>query len=106
MEIRQINRRHRLVCLAALLGLLAGGCAAPTKYYWGHYEDLIYASYSAPGKVSPEMQVEKLEQDYQKARSSNKPVPPGFHAHLGCLYYQLGKMDQARLEFETEKVSF
>jgi hypothetical protein len=52
------------------------------------------------------MQVEKLEADYQEARSANKPVPPGWHAHIGYLYYQLGKLDQARQEFETEKATF
>jgi hypothetical protein len=88
-----------------LLGVLATGCA-PTIYSWGHYEDLIYVSYAAPGKLPAEAQIEKLEADYQKARAANKPVPPGFHAHLGNLYYQVGKADQARQEFETEKAQF
>jgi len=91
-----------------LLGLsaLITGCASPTIYTWGHYEDLIYASYTAPGKVPPEMQVEKLEQDYQKARAANKRMPPGWHAHLGYLYFHLGKLDQAKQEFLTEKAEF
>jgi hypothetical protein len=59
-----------------------------------------------PGAVSPEMQIERLEADYQKARAENKPVPPGFHAHLGFLYFQLGKLDQAKQELETEKAQF
>ena len=91
--------------LLLLLAILSAGCAH-TIYYWGHYEDLIYVSYSKPGKLPPEAQIEKLEADYQKARSANKPVPPGFHAHLGNLYYQVGKVDQARQEFETEKAQF
>ncbi len=95
----------RLVWLLALIAL-AAGCAQPTLYSWGQYEELIYRSYAAPGKVSPEMQVEKLEADYQKARAENKPVPPGFHAHLGYLYFQLGKLDQALQELETEKAQF
>lgn len=91
-----------------LLGLAAflAGCAAPTIYSWGHYEDLIYATYAAPDKMPPQQQVELLEQDYQKARSQNKRVPPGFHAYLGYLYVQLGKLDQAQQEFETEKAQF
>jgi len=95
----------RLVGLAALITLLTG-CAAPTLYSYGHYEELIYASYAAPGKVSPEMQVEKLEQDYQKARATNKRMCPGWHAQLGYLYFQLGKLDQAQQEFLTEKAEF
>lgn len=91
--------------LLVVLALLTG-CASPTIYSWGHYENLVYATYAAPDKVPPERQVELLEEDYQKARSQNKPVPPGFHAYLGCLYYQLGKVDQARQELETEKAKF
>ena len=33
-------------------------------------------------------------------------MPPGWHAHLGYLYFELGKSDQARQEFETEKANF
>ena len=88
-----------------LLGLLSS-CAPSTAYHWGHYEAVIYATYAAPGSVPPERQVELLEQDYQKARSENRPVPPGFHAHLGYLYYSIGRADQARQEFETEKANF
>ncbi len=75
----------------ALALLLLTGCAAPSLYSWGHYEAVVYATYAKPGAVPPERQIELLEQDYQKARSENKPVPPGFHAHLGYLYYQLGQ---------------
>ena len=96
---------NRLAGLAGLCLLLAG-CAAPTLYTWGHYEDLVYTSYAAPGKFPPEAQIEKLEQDYQKARATNKRMHPGFHAYLGYLYFQTGKLDQARQEFETEKADF
>lgn len=103
METEPRHPMSRFVWLPALLMM---GCATPTLYSWGHYEELIYVSYAAPGKVSAEMQVERLEQDYQKARAENKRMPPGFHAHLGYLYVQLGKLDQARQEFETEKAEF
>ena len=86
--------------------LLLTGCAAPSLYSWGHYEAVVYATYAKPGAVPPERQIELLEQDYQKARSENKPVPPGFHAQLGYLYYQIGRLDEARREFETEKARF
>lgn len=97
-----MSRAVRLVALIALLT----GCAKPTLYYWGQYEELIYVTYTAPGKAATEMQIEKLEQDYQKARAANKRVPPGFHAYLGYLYFQLGKVDAARQELETEKAEF
>ena len=95
----------RVVCLFAFVGVLTG-CAAPTLYSWGQYEELIYVTYTAPGKAAPEMQIETLEQDYQKARAANKRVPPGFHAYLGYLYFQVGKVEAARQELETEKAEF
>jgi len=106
METHQVNQMQRRLVWLPVLTLLLTGCAAPTLYTWGHYEELIYVSYAAPGKVSPEMQVAKLEEDYQKARSANKRMPPGWHANLGYLYFQLGKSDQAHQEFLTEKAEF
>jgi len=75
-------------------------------YAWGSYEDQVYAAYRDTGKVPPEQQIEGLESDYQAARSENKPVPPGFHAYLGYLYFQTGKADQAYQSFQTEKQLF
>ena len=97
----------RFLYLVAAAAVLAG-CATPprTLYTWGSYEELIYSSHASPGKVAPEQQVEILEKDYQVARSANKRMPPGWHAHLGYLYYQLGKPDQARQELLTEKAEF
>ena len=88
------------------LAIWVAGCAAPTIYSRTHYEDLVYLSYAKPDKATPEIQVKQMEKDLQKASSLNKPVPPGFHAHLGYLYYQLGQLNQARQEFETEKTQF
>jgi len=105
MEIGQMTPKIGIVCVAAATALFSG-CTAPTLYSYGQYEELIYASYAAPGKVTPEMQVEKMEQDYQKARSENKRMCPGWHAQLGRLYHQLGKTDQAQQEFLTEKAEF
>ena len=96
------RQMKRVVWLLALL-VVAAGYAQPTLYSWGQYEEVIYRSYAAPGAVAPEMQIERLEADYQRARAENKPVPPGFHAHLGFLYFQLGKLDQAKQELKTEK---
>ncbi len=95
--------------LLLLLGTaIFSGCATQkhSLYQWGSYEDQVYAMYNDPGKVSVEQQVINLEKDYQVARSTNKSVPPGYHAHLGYLYFQLGKRDQALQSFVTEKTLF
>jgi hypothetical protein len=92
--------------LAAVL--LLAGCATQQGllYTWGGYEQLIYTSYAFPGTMPPERQVEALEQDLQKARAANARLPPGWHAHLGYLYSELGKLDQARQELRTEKAEY
>jgi hypothetical protein len=96
------------VILTISLILALVGCAAQKQslYQWGDYEKQVYALYNDPGKSPVEEQIAKLEEDYQKARSANKAVPPGFHAHLGYLYFQIGKSDQAVQSFQTEKLLF
>lgn len=83
-------------------------CVTPPKmqYAWGNYEQLLYTTYSTPGTGDAQSQVDTLEKDFQEARASNQRLPPGWHAHLGYLYFQLGKADQARQEFLTEKAEF
>ena len=100
------NARVKLPLWLLAIPLLITGCQSPYVYHWGHYEDLVYVTYAKPGKLPPEAQVLKMEEDLQKAASANKPVPPGFHAYLGYLDYQMGKTDLARQEFEKEKVQF
>jgi hypothetical protein len=94
------------VSLLLPVAAMLTGCAEPMIYSWGQYENVVYSTYSDPGKVPAERQIKLLEQDYQKARSENKPVSTGFHAHLGYLYAQVGKTDAARQSFETEKALF
>ncbi len=82
------------------------GCATKTIYYWGNYEDILYDHYQTPGKATPEYQVDKLQQDIQIAKSKNQPLPPGFYAHLGYQYLQMGKTTEAKKSFEAEKSQF
>jgi hypothetical protein len=104
--LRVVWRRMLPLFLFAMLSVLFVGCTSPYIYSWGRYEDLLYASYSKPEKAAPKMQVERMEADYKKACARNKRPPPGFHAHLGHLYSQLGRLDDARKQFETEKTEF
>jgi hypothetical protein len=98
---------HRLVLgisLLFLMGLL--GCQTPTTYYWGNYESLVYSEYDTPGKIPPGEQIEILKQDIADAQTKNKPLPPGFYAHLGYLYFQVGAVAAAKASFTTEKENF
>lgn len=112
MEARDMSSRqtmrHRLKRLAlSLAAVLLTACQSTGGLYqWGGYEEQIYAMYSAPGKSSPEEQISKLEADGETARAKSRTPPPGHYAHLGYLYFQTGKLDQAVASFETEKVLF
>ena len=95
------------VALCASFFVLTG-CANQQQslYQWGSYENQVYALYADNGRVPPEAQITQLEEDYQKARAANKSVPPGYHAHLGFLDFQVGKPDQALQSLQTEKALF
>ncbi len=92
--------------LAIVFIFLMTGCASNTIYHWGHYEELLYTQYQNPGQATAEFQIEKMQSDIQKAQGENKPLPPGFYAHLGYQYLQLGKAGEARRSFEAEKKLF
>ncbi len=96
-----------LAALCAGLWLLTG-CAnqQSSLYQWGNYENQVYAMYSDAGKTSAEEQILKLEADFEKAKAANKSVPPGYHAHLGFLYYQTGKAGMAIQSLNAEKALF
>jgi hypothetical protein len=84
-----------------IVSLLAAGCAArqPPLYYWGNYQDQVYEHFKAE---NPEKEIAVLEADLQKARSKGLHMPPGFFAHLGLLYAQLGREDMAMQNFDAE----
>ena len=97
-------KKYRLLSVLSLV--LVAGCASPSIYYWGDYEDLLYTSYVKPSEATPERQIKSLEADLQKAKGKGLAVPPGLHAHLGFLYYQTGNFGKAGEHFEIEKLRF
>lgn len=103
---KSMNRTAIGLSLVIALMMLTGCASQQGLYQWGSYEEQIYAMYSSPGKSSPDEQIAKLEADGEKARAQSRTPPPGHHAHLGYLYFQTGKPDQAIASFETEKVLF
>ena len=85
--------------------LLLGGCATASKtlYQWGGYQQQVYKHFQGEG---PEAQIAALEESYQKMRAEGGKPPPGYHAHLGMLYAEIGQGDQAVQQFQTEKALF
>lgn len=93
-------------CSSALaLVALMSGCVQqkPPLYRWGDYQTLIYQQYMQPGKAEPGIQADKLNADIQRTQAEGKRVPPGEHAQLGYVEYQLGNADQAAAQFNIER---
>lgn len=91
----------------AALVLLAAGCAQPPKqmYMWEKFPRLQYDVLLKEG-YSADAQILELQAHAEKARAGGAALPPGFRAHLGMLYLSVGKADEARGEWQAEKLAF
>ncbi|MEO5661630.1 MAG: DUF4810 domain-containing protein [Polaromonas sp.] len=69
------------------------GCAAPSLYQWGGYDQALYAGYKDPTKME-ELRL-KLEGHVAEMEKSKQKVAPGLYAELGTLYLQAGSTDKA-----------
>lgn len=88
--------------LAACLSL--GACETTSQlYYWGDYEQLLYDMYNKPGNAPPELQIDKLSADIERAHNSGQKIAPGVHAHLGMMYASVGNLAAAEAAFNNEK---
>lgn len=100
------TKKHQLAIRAfSVIGsaLLFAGCATPkTLYQWERYQPQVYEYFNGQGK-GPEAQISVLEEDLQKIRAKGNMPPPGYHAHLGMLYSQIGKDDRLVAELLAEK---
>lgn len=67
---------------------------------------MLYGMYAEPEDLPLEVQIEKMTEDFNEAEAKEEKLPPGFHAHMGYLYFQSGQLDEARAAFETEKALF
>lgn len=97
---------NRVVVMLAFAAAVAG-CASkpPTTYYWGDYQGQVYA-YLKGDTRSSDGGVAILEAGVEKARAEGKPLPPGYHAHLGLLYGNAGRMEDMKQQLEAERASF
>ena len=104
-----MNKSH-IMRLGAGLSLISAialtGCAGhQTLYAWNGYEPQVYAHFKAQGK-GPEEQIIALEEGAQKAAAKGAKLPPGYHAHLGLLYLNTGRTNQAVAALNQEKAQF
>lgn len=78
-----------------------GGCATPSLYQWGGYEEALYAGYKDPTKM--EALRLKLEAHIAEMEKSAQKVAPGLYAELGTLYLQAGSSDKAIAMYSRER---
>ena len=87
-----------------VLGNSLIGCASKSLYYWGNYEDVIYSRFNE--NSSPTKDIDLLLEDKKQASAKGQQLPPGFHSHLGMLFYDVGNYAMANQEFVLEKKNF
>ena len=93
-----------LLPLALLLALLCG-CAAPTLYEWGNYDQWLYENYENP-KDDEELYVDltALINEYESRKNPNvKPMAPGLYAEYGFLLMRRGENARAIEYYNKEK---
>jgi len=105
-------------CSVAVLGGVLSACAAkPSLYRWGAYEDIVYARYAdafagagaSAGAGSDDAAATAaalLEQDLARTLEEGKRAPPGVRAHLGYLYFEQGRLAEARALLEEERSTY
>ena len=109
MRQNPLTIRHtRLLLGVSMATVLLAGCVTPQPplYRWGEYEDIIYTGYKNPGSSDPVTDGELRAADMARTEAEGKQIPPGVRIHLGYLYFEQGRDDEARALFEMEKQVF
>lgn len=90
------------VALALGAALLAG-CAPPTRFEWGGYQESLYLYAKAPDQRDAYRQ--SLEAAIDQGKKTNR-LAPGLQAELGYLYLEEGDKARAIGLFQDEMTQF
>lgn len=104
----RLHQAARLTQLGAVLVVTAlSGCAPQSKslYQWEGYQRQLYEYFKGTDSDA-QQQLRVLQAQAQKAQGAGAALPPGFRAHVGLLYLNLGRADEAQQQFESEKANF
>lgn len=99
----KLKTRYKTTSALLAIVLLAGCSTTKTMYGWNDYQPEVYAYFQG---ASAEEQIITLEKNLEQFKARDQLAPPGFHAHLGMLFAEVGNMDRAAQEFNTEKRLF
>jgi hypothetical protein len=97
--------RVRLFFLVFLSAICFFACTnvSGALYSYGDYENKVYAYLQGE---SPAAQISALQDDLIKIEGKGKKAPPGYYAHLGMLYAEVGEHGLAISCFIVEKTRF
>jgi hypothetical protein len=90
--------------LLLLLLAAATGCAHPSMYAWGKYDDALYKHYRNPG--DREAWVAALKTCVLEAEQEGRKTPPGLLAEYGYALLEEGNSKEATVYFEKEKAKW
>ncbi|NCN42100.1 DUF4810 domain-containing protein [bacterium] len=100
----QITKLNTLGIVA--LALLLSSCASKPLYYWGNYQDVIYERLAKGNNDGPLKHIELLQKDITYSQEQGLELPPGFHAHLGMLYSEVGNLRLSQEHLAQERSNF
>jgi len=93
--------------LLGVLGLLSlTGCAGPTLYHWGQYEDSLLVRYRDVSTEGRQRAFAMLERTIADAEQDGRKVPPGVYADFGYLLYQQNRIPDAISYFRREATAY
>lgn len=84
-----------------LASLVLSGCATPSLYQWGGYDELLYQSYKSSDRTES-MRV-GLETHLAALEESKQTVPPGLYAEVGTIYLERGDRTTAVAFYKKER---
>ncbi|MDZ8118482.1 DUF4810 domain-containing protein [Pontiella agarivorans] len=98
-----MNRKLLLYCCAVPLFL--SGCAAPTLFTWGNYDQWLYENYKNPKNDEVlYADLSALISDYESRKNpQTKPLAPGLYAEYGFLLMRRGENKKAIEYYNKEK---
>lgn len=108
MEIRHAGptaaiKQAFLKCFMGVLVCTMMGCATPSIYYWGKFEDGLHDRYITQDQAQADVY---LFETIRTAEQQNLRVPPGAYADYGFLLFKRGDREGAIAYFEKEKRLF
>ena len=90
-------------CFMGIVACTLGGCATPSIYHWGKFENGLHDRYINQDHAQADVY---LFETIRTAEQQNLRVPPGAYADYGFLLFKRGDRAGAIAYFEKERRLF